>query len=656
MESRIVKINGSSMIEIDGKLFTPAMYRSFRPTPSNVALFHRSGVRLCQTLVSGRNSTAGVPYNNFGDVWVGKGKYDFANLDKQMKMFRRYAPDSYMLLMPILDMPQWWLDSHPGMPDSYFQILDAAQCQEWIDEATDFLKAFITYAEEKYGDWVFGYACSAGQATEWFDDTRYRSAGEARKAAYRKYVGDENAHIPTHAEVCEAEGNLLREPKSDVVQYMDFNAGITPNLICHFASAAQSVLHHKKIFGLFFGYTDTPNGEWQNRTATNGYEKVWASPDIDMLFSPAAYGEARDLQGASSYQYLVDSVAMNNKLYLHEIDHRTHLATYPLDNFAMYQGYETEFETTMVLRREICAAATKNGALWWFDFFGNYYATPDMEAEVAHELKVMEKVYQKPYKSTAEIAVFVDPMNYHIIKDGASSLTCEYVRFNRNSLHMCGAPYDYFNLNDLKRLDVSQYKMFVFLNSFRISDDVRRAIDEKLPGRMKVWIHAPNIASGEKLSQAAVEELIGMQLQQMEADSPLKIHFAGQEFGFTHPMKPMFRVTDADAESLACYQVGGVAVAQKGDQVYIGAGNVPRELWRELAKRAGVNIYTEEDGALYADSRMVAFQPHTAGKKIVKLPAGKPMEELFEGIPCEIVGAELHFEAEADHMYLFLEK
>ena len=192
---------------------------------------------------------------------------------------------------------------------------------------------------------------------------------------------------------------------------MDYCAGITPDLINHFAAAAQSVLKHKKVFGLFFGYTDCPPGDWQNCTATNGYEKVWANPDIDMLFSPAAYGEARDLQGASSYQYLVDSIPVNNKLYLHEIDHRTHLATYPLDNFCMYQGYETEFETIMVLRREICAAAVKNGALWWFDFFGNYYATPEMEAEVAHELKILEKVYTKLHASAAEIAVFVDPMN-----------------------------------------------------------------------------------------------------------------------------------------------------------------------------------------------------------------------------------------------------
>ena len=83
-------------------------------------------------------------------------------------------------------------------------------------------------------------------------------------------------------------------------------------------------MHHQKILGLFFGYTDQPI-HWQNQTATNGYEKVWASPDIDMLFSPAAY-QTRKLDQVSSYQYLVDSLSVHDKLYLHEIDHRTYLA------------------------------------------------------------------------------------------------------------------------------------------------------------------------------------------------------------------------------------------------------------------------------------------------------------------------------------------
>ena len=53
MESKIVKKNGNAFIEIDGECFEPLMFRSFRPTPANVSLFHRNGVKLFQMLVSG---------------------------------------------------------------------------------------------------------------------------------------------------------------------------------------------------------------------------------------------------------------------------------------------------------------------------------------------------------------------------------------------------------------------------------------------------------------------------------------------------------------------------------------------------------------------------------------------------------------------------
>ena len=115
----------------------------------------------------------------------------------------------------------------------------------------------------------------------------------------------------------------LRADDNAVYRYQKYCADLSPDLILRFAGCAQEVLHHQKILGLFFGYTDQPV-HWQNQTGTNGYEKVWASPDIDMLFSPAAY-QTRGLSDVSSYQVQVDSIAFHDKLYLHEIDHRTYL-------------------------------------------------------------------------------------------------------------------------------------------------------------------------------------------------------------------------------------------------------------------------------------------------------------------------------------------
>ncbi|HEX2948178.1 MAG TPA: hypothetical protein VHV83_01175 [Armatimonadota bacterium] len=202
LKSCIAMVNGNRMITIDGKSYIPAMYRSFRPTPSNVALFHRMGLKLYQMLCSGRKSTLGLPYSNYGEIWKGHNRYDFTAFDRQMAMFNRYAPDGYFTVMIQLDMPEWWMKSHPGVPDSFNNLGEAVFSKEWVEGASDYLKSFIAYSEEKYGDRVFAYSFSAGLATEWFDDARFDgSVSEVKQESYRRWLGDPAVVVPTREEI-----------------------------------------------------------------------------------------------------------------------------------------------------------------------------------------------------------------------------------------------------------------------------------------------------------------------------------------------------------------------------------------------------------------------------------------------------------------------
>ncbi|HEX2948668.1 MAG TPA: hypothetical protein VHV83_03725, partial [Armatimonadota bacterium] len=171
-----------------------------------------------------------------------------------------------------LDMPEWWMKSHPGVPDSFHNLGEAVFSKEWVEEASDYLKSFIAYSEEKYGDRVFAYSFSAGLATEWFDDARFDgSVSEIKQESYRRWLGDPAAVVPTHEEIYDDSGSVFREPNANAIKYMNFCANLTPDLICHFAGEAQSVIHHQKLVGVFFGYMDCPSGpyDWQNRTSTN---------------------------------------------------------------------------------------------------------------------------------------------------------------------------------------------------------------------------------------------------------------------------------------------------------------------------------------------------------------------------------------------------
>ncbi len=645
MLARIIKQNGNRVFEIDGKTYIPAAFRSFRPTPANVSLFYRSGIRLFQMQCSGLNSTLGLPYSNYGAAWVGDHRYDFSALDRQLEMFMKFAPEGYFMLMVQLDMPEWWRKENRCPWDSYLQIGEAVLEEKWIRDACDYLQTFIRYAEEKYGDRVFAYSFSAGCATEWFDQMYYEKVSDRKTADYRAKTGDPGAPVPTITQIRSTDFPSLRGDDSAVYRYQKYCADLVPDLILRFARCAQEVLHHQKILGLFFGYTDQPI-HWQNQTATNGYEKVWASPDIDMLFSPAAY-QTRKLDQVSSYQYLVDSLSVHDKLYLHEIDHRTYLAQYPMDNFGMmYTDYKNEEETITVLRRELCAAAVKDGSLWWFDFMGGYYASPGLEEELQTEMRILEKLYTRPHRSVAEIAVFADPMSFLRLND-ETLMPQDLVWHNRDSLHNCGAPYDYFNLKDLPSVDLTQYKMFVFLNAVEMSDAVKEILRTKLADKTKVWLYAPNWATG------GMEEVCSVKLREVDL-SEGKVQYGSELFGFSGPASPMFAVDDPDAEILASYTDGTPACGRKGNDVYISTGNVPSVLWQDLAREAGVHIYSDTSGALYADSRFVARQTVWEKDITIHMPFDCTVEELFSGKVYHTEDRELRYHEEDGAVRLFL--
>jgi hypothetical protein len=91
--AKVVPLGGVLKIDINGKVFEPLAFRSFRPEDRNVREFYDAGLRLMSILHTGLNCTLGVPYSKFGEVWIGPRQYDFDAFDRQMELFLKNAPD-----------------------------------------------------------------------------------------------------------------------------------------------------------------------------------------------------------------------------------------------------------------------------------------------------------------------------------------------------------------------------------------------------------------------------------------------------------------------------------------------------------------------------------------------------------------------------------
>ncbi len=649
--SSIICNQGNPMIEINGELIPPAAFRSFRPTPANISLFYRAGVRLYQMIVTGITNALHVKYSYFGEVWTGDNRYDFSAFDRQMAMFQKFAPDGYFCVMIPLDTRRWWLDQHPDVPDSFWNLGQAAVSEAWQRDAAAYLRAFIEYAETRYGDRIFAYSFSAGTATEWFTDDK-TAAHPLKEAAYRKFRGDESAQIPTAAELV-AGPETFREPAGNAAVYLDYCNRLIAGLICRFAAEAQHVLRHRKLVGLFFGYIYITSCVNQNLWSTNAYEQVWQSPDIDMLFSPAAYGNNRLPDGVSSYQVAVDSIAANGKLYLHEIDHRTHLAAYPLETGTILADcYQTAEETIAVLRRELCLAMVKNSALWWFDFFGGYFDSPEYEAEISRQMAIYTELAGGERHQVAEIAVFVDPMSFLAIKENVP-VHRDYVKHCIDELLRCGAPFETYNLSDLPRIDKTRYKLFIFLNTFRIPAGLQAYIRTELAGRGKFFLHGAGVCGEQQLDWRRTAELTGMALVPFTAPEPVRISFRGQTYGFSCPVEPLQEIVDPAAEIWGDFADGRHGLGLKGNTFFSAAGNVPAAVWRAAARRCGVHIYSEQDGGLIVCSQFIAAYHTQTESCELTLPADCELDELFEGGHFRTENRVLRYRAAKGHTMLF---
>ncbi|MBE5782552.1 MAG: hypothetical protein E7329_04460 [Clostridiales bacterium] len=654
---KIVYEKGVPFIDIEGKRFDPAAFRSFRPRPDNISLAARTGIELMQILVSGLPCSNGSPYSLFGNVWSGDGEYDFSPFDRQFEMFRRYAPNAYFNVMLQLDACPWFAQKHPNEDtDSYKHITELAMNDKWKQSAADYLKAFIAYAEEKYGDRIWAYSIAAGYSNEWFDQSLYDPSFDRENtrltSLWRKTIQNPNAPVPTLSSL--DNGNDLRAPDSDEFRYLALATEQTSNLICFFAHEAQKILQHQKLFGLFYGYV-VQRSLHQIYMNTSGYETVHRCPDIDMLYSPAAYGHNRLLEGVSSYQYAVDSIGQNGKLYLHENDHRTALAYFPLESGTILGDcYETFEEWREVFRRELCNVMQKRAAFWWFDFFGGYYSAPEYENELRLEMEIYQALSCGPRRSVAEIAVFIDPTSTMCFRQH-TELHRDLGRFNTDQLLRCGAPFDFFNLNDLETLDMRPYKMCVFLNALLLPEKIKACMKEKLAGKAKVFLYGPGLWDGSAFSPAAVSKLCGINIVP-RATLDSNTRYLDETYHFTSKISPLFQVEDESADVIARYADGAISCARKGEVIYSAVGNLPWKLWRDLARQEGIHIYDENGGGSAVCSQFIAS--YTTLREDCELhPKEDGMyKEIFSGKTYECKNGSLRYSVPKGTTMLFIKE
>ena len=661
MQVSLKRVGGAVKIDIDGTAYEPLSFKSFRPTARNISDFYKAGVRLFSILSSGLNSILGVPYSLYGESWIGYDSYDFTPIDRQIELFLQNAPQGYFALMLQLDTRDWYIKKE-NCPNSFTNLSQIAGDSKWRAQAANYLKAVLNHVEEKYGDRFYGYFLLGGTTTEWFSNRDYFAPHPMKERDYRRFTGCPEAVLPQQAEICRPKETVFYAPDADrnVIDAVRYHCQIIADAILYFASEAQQVLKHRKLVGVYYGYLFELAGARLWNDGSLDYMRVFNSPDIDMISSPSSYAFRKHID-PSAFMVTYDSLNRCDKLYYLEFDHITHLAPQYIEGHGI-PGYDSklknEQETIDIMRRDFCLTLAKGAALWWFDMFEGWFYSEGMMNEIACMIRISEKLSVLPAENVSEIAVFAEGGEslYHVNKE--SALNTPLLSAQRGGLAYLGAPYDVFDISDLDRIDTAKYKLFIFLDAFCITAEQRAVIEEKYKtgGKTLLWCYAPGYIGENGMSADNISALTGIHVLPYTGTGTKAVAF-GKTYGFDRRYETMFCA--ADGEPLGRYETDSAcALARKncGDftGVYSALGNLPGAVLREIAKAAGVFLYSESDDPVYVNSLCVGVCAHNDGTVSLNLPDSGELTELFSGQKARAENGKLSFSMRAGEVKLFL--
>jgi hypothetical protein len=686
--------NGSPALFLDGKPVFAAINWVSGPAPDHWD-FERQAEKSAVTGIHIYAFDVGK-----GVEWVGPGPgrpgdFDFSTVEARFGRVLKADPAALFHLRIYLETghDDWWEKAHPGecevLSDGRRNGMSFAS-PVWLDEAERFLRAYVAcFKEIGLYDRIIAYQVGAGHTGEWVkgESSMYKLCGDYsdpmrryfRDWLGRRYGGDiaalraawshspsvtfETAAVPAAERQLEARLHTFRDPaaEQDIIDYFAALAELCGDAVIALCRTIKEETGGKRLAGAFYGYLldlawnggffkERPDSDYSTyqRSGHLGLRKVLASPHVDFLVSPYSYG-FRGMGGDSPSMLPAESVRLHGKLLLIEDDTRTH-ADLQDPNYGQVKTFE---DSRTILRRNLAHFLTHGEGAWWALWKVDAVKEPRFSALLREFREIGEKSMRRDRSSAAEIAVILDDESFFYE-------TCRYdldipLIFQQRlwGLPKMGAPFDAVLLDDLLAGKLPSYKLYVFLNPFRLDGARRAALAKELrrDGRTALWIYAPGFIK-DRPGLENMEELTGIRFGLGEQPWGPLVHITdfehaitrglGQDvaWGTNNKLAPLFHVDDPEARVLGevVYSQGncrpGFAVKEfpVWKSAYSAAPNLPASVLRNIARWAGVHIYSDAGDVLTADRSLVGIHTLSGGKRVIRLPRCAPeVIDVFTG-------------------------
>jgi len=461
-------------------------------------------------------------------------------------------------------------------------------------------------------------------------------------------------------------GSFLNVDRNmDVFDFFHSRAAGTTRSLSYFGEIIKSISDNL-LTGAFYGnYGAT---RFYTNVSTPYVYELLKKGTIDIFSAPCVY-QNRQRGGFEGQRCMYDSMRINGSMFVVEDDTRTHaeIAEYcqALDVF-------TAEDSINILKRNFGRNICDDLQGWWFDqhIGGGRYKFPEIYDLFKKQSEIAEKAYSLDRDKGHEIAFIYDEESVHMVAPKTTHDTIEYMR--NYEIARIGAGVDIYYHNDMSNPDMPDYKLYVFFNTYCLTDKEREAIRKKLAKNhaTALFMYASGVINpdaDERFSEKNMTELLGMNIKmdkevrtplfRVTADHPVTdgmdkgrsygdldrhikhsvIHVADWQIGNYERsyLCPYFYPEDDEATVIGSFRETGLPALTLKEQadynvIHCGVKVVRAEVIRSIAEYAGCHIYMDSDDVLYQNKNFVVIHASASGKKTVKLPKNCSPYEVYE--------------------------
>lgn len=596
--------NGAPALFVDGEPVFPLMLMSCTIDQSDIADAASDGIHL-ETIAAASG-------------WAGDGKYEYSDTDRAIQKTLEADPESLILLRIDMNAPGSWLEAHP---EELVEYADPASWEQmgmsgpkhasfasrlWRDDACEALRRLVRHIRESgWADHILGYHITAGIYGEWhyWNSPWYPDTGKAFERAYgewlrAEYPDDPPApRIPTLEERRLADVGMFRDPVASrwLIDYQRFFHQQGAEALSELARTVKDESRGRCLTLAFNGYL--PDLDWNLEGDHRRFDMVLREPAMDGFASPHSYVR-RGLGQDAILRGFPESARAMGKLWWDEEDDRTSLANDPT-----FTHVRTIPESVEVLWRGFARMLTHASGGWYMDQQGGWYRDPAIHEAFARMKVAGDASMERSRERQSDVAVIASFRNAWYLADRSSGLdkvTNALINPQLEQLTKCGTPFDLYLIDEAFEPTVSDYKAYVFLDTFYMSDDqlaAARALIER--GKTVLFFYAPGYISDEALSLGRLRQLTGQPVEQ--TDSMALASGETQKPGFGVP---------------------GLAgpVARAGNVWYCPAPPLPAASLREILSGAGAHVWLDSEDPLMAGCGYVGFHAASDGEKVLHAP------------------------------------